>query len=165
MDLETILISGVVGAITSAITAYFTSKLKVSEEREKWSRDLSQKYAEVLQTDPNIAKNLAKQFGIALLVSRKTLTTAETGHGKYFLLPNSRIIVGRSPDCEIFLDDPVISGRQAAFSADRTNVFVESMGGTNPILVNGNVVQGRVRLRNGDEVLIGATNFEVILLN
>jgi hypothetical protein len=35
MDASTVLVSAVVGVITSAITAYFTSKLKVSEEREK----------------------------------------------------------------------------------------------------------------------------------
>jgi hypothetical protein len=41
MDLATVIVSAAVGAATSAVTAFFTSKLKISEEREKWFRDFA----------------------------------------------------------------------------------------------------------------------------
>ena len=68
MDVETVVVSGVVGIVTSAITAYFTSKLKVSEERDNWYRDLANKYAEAAETNPAVAAKLSKQFAIALII-------------------------------------------------------------------------------------------------
>jgi len=65
MDLSTVLVSAVVGAVTSAITAYFTSKLKISEEREKWVRDFASKYAESLAANPAVAANMLKQLAVA----------------------------------------------------------------------------------------------------
>jgi pSer/pThr/pTyr-binding forkhead associated (FHA) protein len=164
VDIATVLVSGVVGAVTSAVTAYFTSKLKVSEERKKWFRELSQKYAEALATNPGIAANMARQFGIALVVLRSQDPSDSGPHAKFFLLPNSRQVVGRSRDCDILLDDPAISGHHAAFSADGIDVYIETMGARNPTLVNGKAVEGRIRLHSGDHVTIGKTRFELIML-
>lgn len=165
MDIATVLISGAVGAVTSAITAYFTSKMKVSEEREKWSRELTQKYAEALATSPGVAANMARQYGIAVLVMRSRVTTDARSEGKYFIMPNSRHVVGRAPDCDINLDDPAISHHQVAFSADSSDVYVETMGARNPILINGKEIEGRVRLGSGDHVTVGKMRFEVLLLS
>ena len=164
MDIATVLISGVVGAVTSAITAYFTSKLKVSEEREKWSREVSQKYAEALATNPGVAAHMARQFGIALVVLKPPQSPEEKARGKFFILPNSRQVVGRASDCDIVLDVVAMSGHQAAFSADSTTVYIETLGAKNPTLVNGKVVEGHAHLRSGDEVTIGRTHFVLIML-
>jgi hypothetical protein len=117
VDLATVLVSGAVGAVTSAITAYFTSRLKISEERRTWSRELAQKYAEASATNPEVALKIARQFGIALIVTSPLDEAAYTPKGKYFLLPNARLLVGRSANCDIKLDDPRISLQQAAYSA------------------------------------------------
>jgi hypothetical protein len=109
MDLATVLISGAVGAVTSAVTAYFTSRLKISEERRKWSRELAQKYAEAAATNPDVALKIARQFGIALIVTSPLDELEYTPKGKYFLLPNARLLVGRSANCDIQLNDPLIS--------------------------------------------------------
>lgn len=164
MDITTVLVSAVVGAITSAITAYFTSKLKVAEEREKWSRDLSQKYAEALQTNPAVAANLAKQFAIALLIANEPQHSKE-GRRKVFVLPNSRLVVGRGPECDISVADDGLSRGHAAFSTDGTHIFVEPMGARGGIFVNGTIALGRVLLHNGDTVSMSKTSFEVLLLS
>jgi pSer/pThr/pTyr-binding forkhead associated (FHA) protein len=164
VDIVTVLISGAVGAITSAITAYFTSKLKVSEERQKWSRELSQRYAEALATNPGIAANMARQFGIALVVQRSPYPSDPKVQTKFYLLPNSRLVVGRHPSSDICLSDPKVSRSHAAFYADDTAVYIESMGAKHPVLVNGEAVSSRVRIRSGDQITIGATRFELIML-
>ena len=164
MDITTVLVSAVVGAVTSAVTAYFTSKLKVSEEREKWSRDLSQKYAEALQTNPAVAANLAKQFAIALLIANEPQHSKE-GRQKIFVLPNSRLVVGRGPESDIVVIDDRVSRRHAAFSTDGAHIFIESMGGRAGIFVNGDSALGRVLLHNGDTVSMGNTSFEVLMLS
>ena len=164
MDIATVLISGAVGAVTSAITAYFTSKLKVSEERQKWSRELSQRYAEALATNPGIAANMARQFGIALVVQRSPYPPDQDAQTKFYLLPNSRLVVGRLPSSDIRLTDPQVSRNHAAFSADANTVYIETMGARHPVLVNGEAVTSRVRIRSGDQITIGTTRFELIML-
>jgi hypothetical protein len=164
VDLATVLISGAVGAVTSAITAYFTSNLKVKEEREKWSRELAQRHAEALTTNPQLAANMARQFAIALLVIRSRNPAGPRASGKFFLMPNTRQVVGRHADCEISLQDQAMSLHHSAFSADSTDVYVETMGAPNPTMLNGEPVTGRVRLRSGDLVTIGVTRFEVVML-
>jgi pSer/pThr/pTyr-binding forkhead associated (FHA) protein len=166
MDAPTVLVSAVVGAITSAITAYLTSKLKVSEEREKWARELSQKYAEALEVNPGFAANLAKQFAIALIiVNDASLDNPEEGRGKIFVPPNSRLIVGRSPECDICIHDTMLSRRHAAFFADKAHIFIETMGAQAGVSVNGEPVDGRVRLRTRDVVSMGHARFEILSLS
>jgi pSer/pThr/pTyr-binding forkhead associated (FHA) protein len=163
VDLATVLISGAVGAVTSAITAYLTSRLKITEEGRKWSRELSQKYAEALATNPDVALKIARQFGIALIVTSPLDQDEYTPKGKYFLLPNARLLVGRSPNCDIQLDDRLISLQQAAYSADSEHVYLENMMATHPTMVNGKPVNGRVRLRSGDLVTMGRTRFDLVM--
>jgi len=164
MDITTVLVSAAVGVVASAITAYFTSKLKVSAEREKWSRDLSQKYAEALPTNPAVAANLAKQFAIALLIANEPQPSQE-GRQKIFVLPNSRLVVGRDPECDIRVIDDALSRRHAAFSTDGAHIFIEPMGAKGLILVNGDFALERILLHNGDTVSMGNTSFEVLLLS
>jgi pSer/pThr/pTyr-binding forkhead associated (FHA) protein len=166
MDTPTVLISAAAGVITSAITAYFTSKLKISEEREKWARDVSQKYAEAQQTNPAVAASLAKQFAIALLIVDELEHPGGRGRQKIFVPPNSRLVVGRAPGSDIVVEDGMLSSHHAAFLTDQTHIFVESLGAKAGVFVNNGVrVDGRVSLRAGDEVTMGNTRFEVLLLS
>jgi pSer/pThr/pTyr-binding forkhead associated (FHA) protein len=90
----------------------------------------------------------------------------ERGRQKVFVLPNSRLVVGRGPECDIVIHDAAASRRQAAFSTDKTHLFVETMGARTLIQVNGALMlEDRVLLRNGDFVTMGATRFEVVLLS
>ena len=77
MTIETIIISALVGIITSAITAYITIGLRMREEKEKWRREFALKYAEAQATDSTRAERMAVQFGVGVLKYR-TVGVAET---------------------------------------------------------------------------------------
>lgn len=65
------------------------------------------------------------------------------------------LIVGRDPGCDISEhNDPLMSRRHAAFSADAKNAVVKDLGSRNGILVNGSKTS-QALLRNGDVVQIG----------
>ena len=65
------------------------------------------------------------------------------------------LIVGRDPACDISeQNDPLMSRRHAAFSADAKNAIVRDLGSRNGILVNGTKVP-EAQLRHGDVVQIG----------
>lgn len=65
------------------------------------------------------------------------------------------LIVGRDPGCDISEhNDPLMSRRHAAFSADAKHAVVKDLGSRNGILVNGTKI-AEAQLRNGDVVQIG----------
>jgi pSer/pThr/pTyr-binding forkhead associated (FHA) protein len=104
---------------------------------------------------------LAVQFAIALLIVQGP---DEESRQKYICVPNSRTVAGRSGDAHIKVNDTKFSRQQVAFYADSKNLFVENISSRHPIFVNGDALEDRVRLKNGDEVSVGGTRFTVRML-
>jgi pSer/pThr/pTyr-binding forkhead associated (FHA) protein len=73
----------------------------------------------------------------------------------YYELEQSETVVGRSENCDIQLDDPYVSRRQARITQDGDRARIENLG-RNPVLVNGEVTERSVLL-NGDMILLGRT--------
>ncbi len=74
--------------------------------------------------------------------------------GETFPLERERIVVGRSPECEVFLDDVTVSRRHAVLSRDEDGYTIEDQGSLNGTYVNRRRVE-RAKLDDGDEVQIG----------
>jgi pSer/pThr/pTyr-binding forkhead associated (FHA) protein len=72
---------------------------------------------------------------------------------QYPLEPGSTI--GRE-GCDIVLSDPDVSRRHAAIQVVGTEVSIEDLGSTNGTYVNGQRIDSRHRLGDGDEVQIGS---------
>jgi hypothetical protein len=76
------------------------------------------------------------------------------GAGKRTVLSGSRILLGRSRDCDIQLDDPNTSRRHAEVRREGDAWVVADLGSTNGIKVNGSRV-AEAELHPGDEVTLG----------
>ena len=74
--------------------------------------------------------------------------------GETFPLASERIAVGRSPDCEVFLDDVTVSRRHAVLVRADNGFTIEDQGSLNGTYVNRRRVE-RAKLEDGDEVQIG----------
>lgn len=86
-------------------------------------------------------------------MSRRLIVTGGTRDRELVLVDS--LIVGRDPACDISEhNDPLMSRRHAAFSADNKHAIVRDLGSRNGILVNGTKVP-EAQLRNGDVVQIG----------
>ena len=86
-------------------------------------------------------------------MSRRLIVTG--GSQKRELVLVDTLIVGRDPACDISEhNDPLMSRRHAAFSADARHAMVKDLGSRNGILVNGTKIP-EAQLRNGDVVQIG----------
>lgn len=168
MDIGTVLLSAGVAVITSAVTAYLTSKLTISEEHEKWGSERAVKYAEGVDTKPAFAQNLAKQVAVGYLVidEPKGVPISAEGRRKVFIPPNCRLVVGRcTPPADISVRDECVSMRHAAISSDNAHVSVEDLDAKNGTWVNLNRVETTcVRLNDGDVVRIGSTRLRLYLL-
>jgi predicted component of type VI protein secretion system len=70
-------------------------------------------------------------------------------------LPLGDFIVGRSTECQLSLDDPLVSRRHAVLRVRRDGVSVQDLGSRNGVLVNGVKITGERELSTGDKVSIG----------
>ena len=74
--------------------------------------------------------------------------------GEVFQLEGARTSVGRSPDCDIFLDDVTVSRNHAVLVERDGHFFIEDQGSLNGTFVNRRRIDNQV-LENGDELQIG----------
>jgi len=63
-------------------------------------------------------------------------------------------VVGRSTECQLSLDDPLVSRRHGVLKVRRDGVSVADLGSRNGVLVNGTKITGE--LAAGDKVSIGS---------
>jgi DNA-binding winged helix-turn-helix (wHTH) protein len=75
--------------------------------------------------------------------------------GRTYAMPDGESMVGRDPDCRIWLDSPKVSRRHARVVVRSDQVTIEDLGAKNGTLVGGRPVAGPVRLRSGDEISVG----------
>jgi uncharacterized Zn finger protein (UPF0148 family) len=73
-----------------------------------------------------------------------------------FDLPPGETLVGRSPDCHITIEDPLISRQHARIVVTSQEATLEDLGSRNGSKVNGRPVVGRQVLSDGDRVRFGA---------
>jgi len=74
--------------------------------------------------------------------------------GETFHPEGERTTIGRSPDCEIFLDDVTVSRKHAVLVERGGRWFVEDQGSLNGTFVNRRRVES-AELSDGDELQIG----------
>jgi pSer/pThr/pTyr-binding forkhead associated (FHA) protein len=74
--------------------------------------------------------------------------------GEHFLLESDMTTVGRSPDCDVFLDDVTVSRRHAQVLRRDGQFVIEDKGSLNGTFVNRRRIESGA-LEDGDEVQIG----------
>ena len=84
----------------------------------------------------------------------KLITTSSTGEKKEYLLTNETTTIGRKPGNDIPIDNLSVSGRHAQVITILEDSFLEDLGSTNGIYVNGKLVKKHA-LENGDNITLG----------
>jgi hypothetical protein len=79
------------------------------------------------------------------------------GGGRRNVLSGSRVVVGRSREADLVLEDPNVSRRHAELRREDGGWQIVDLGSTNGIKVNGRRVS-EAALRPGDQVTIGVTD-------
>ena len=74
--------------------------------------------------------------------------------GESFALGSEHTSIGRSPDCDVFLDDVTVSRRHAVIVADVGGARIEDRGSLNGTYVNRQRIDS-AQLVDGDEIQIG----------
>jgi pSer/pThr/pTyr-binding forkhead associated (FHA) protein len=71
-------------------------------------------------------------------------------------------VIGRSPKCQIVVDDPLVSRLHARLVVHRGAVTVEDMKSANGVLVNGEKLLRPRVLTSGDRILVGGQSFVLL---
>jgi hypothetical protein len=74
--------------------------------------------------------------------------------GETFPIAGQRTSIGRSPECDIFLDDVTVSRKHAVLIEREGALNIEDQGSLNGIFVNRRRIES-ARLEDGDELQIG----------
>ncbi len=93
--------------------------------------------------------------------SGPALTVRHTG--QEFPLTQAPVTIGRQPDCTVVLADPQVSRQHAAISYQAGRYIVQDMGSANGTYVNDRRVAAPQALRDGDQLRLGNTIFDVRL--
>ena len=81
--------------------------------------------------------------------------------GRTFELRPGEVLIGRSSNCHLVLDDGLVSRRHAQIVVTEENAIVEDFGSANGVFVNGKRVSGSQALKGGDQLLVGTQQFAV----
>jgi pSer/pThr/pTyr-binding forkhead associated (FHA) protein len=83
-------------------------------------------------------------------------------------LDKPKLTIGRSSDCDIFIDDAVVSTEHAVIekvenpdSGTQIDYYIHDLASTNGTLVNGEAVT-RQKLSHNDVIRVGWVNFKFI---
>ena len=66
-------------------------------------------------------------------------------------------VIGRASDCEIHVEDPLVSRRHARVIGSEVGTALEDLGSSNGVYVNGRRSAGVTPLHPGDVVQLGST--------
>lgn len=75
--------------------------------------------------------------------------------GEFFPLTQPTTSIGRSPECDIFLDDITVSRAHAEVRESPGGVVLHDLGSTNGTYVNRRLIDGPEVITDGDEVQVG----------
>lgn len=70
-------------------------------------------------------------------------------------LPQGDTLVGRSANCQVTLDDPLVSREHARIRIQGSDAIVEDLGSRNGVQVGGQPIARTAALSNGDRIRIG----------
>jgi len=76
--------------------------------------------------------------------------------GRAIPLTGDRVVLGRSRECDIRVEDANVSRRHAEVTRDGDDFWVVDLGSTNGTELNGGRIE-RTRLADGDTIVIGST--------
>jgi predicted component of type VI protein secretion system len=82
--------------------------------------------------------------------------------GETFMPAGPRTLIGRAPDCDVFLDDVTVSRRHAELDRDGETFTIRDLGSLNGTFVNRRRIES-ITLEDDDELQIGKYRMTFLL--
>jgi len=109
--------------------------------------------------DPKYIRTIHR-FGYAFGATKSGLAAGSRiyvlcAKGKSFAIPIGAHIIGRDPNCQVWIDSDAISRRHARITIRDGHASIEDLGSKNGTMVGGRRVSEPVELHDGDRVELG----------
>jgi hypothetical protein len=72
-----------------------------------------------------------------------------------FDLPRGATLIGRSSDCHVTIEDPLVSRQHARIVIDGDDATLQDLGSRNGVKLNGGPIRGPTKLKDGDRLRVG----------
>lgn len=84
--------------------------------------------------------------------------------GKQYAITQTDLVIGRSIECQVYIDDKSLSRSHAKFAVVGPEVSIIDLGSTNKTIVNGEVLPplAAYRLKNNDQIKTGNVIFKFL---
>jgi predicted component of type VI protein secretion system len=79
-----------------------------------------------------------------------------------FELGLGEFAIGRSPECQLSLDDPLVSRKHALLVVSPESVLIKDLGSRNGVVVNGTKIDTSRVLLDGDRIVIGSQELTIM---
>ena len=78
-------------------------------------------------------------------------------NGKRMVLQPPKVVLGRSRDCDIVVDDPNVSRQHAEIDRSGEGWIIQDLGSTNGVVLNGRRIRTAQPLHPGDRIELGTS--------
>lgn len=82
-----------------------------------------------------------------------------------FDLVGAEVVIGRSPECQITIEDPLVSRQHARIAVRSDTAFVMDLGSRNGVRVNGELIRGDTPLKHNDRVRLGTQDLVFLVVD
>src|SRR5689334_16865754 len=79
-----------------------------------------------------------------------------------FELGQGEFVIGRSAECQLALDDPLVSRKHALLIVGAESVVIKDLGSRNGVVVNGTKIDTSRILLDGDRIVIGSQEMTLV---
>ncbi len=94
-------------------------------------------------------------------IGPRLVCTSASGESKIFPLKETKLVIGRSVEADLNLQDPLVSRKHCVIEKRKNEFLVRNVSTTNPLLLN-EVAIAEKRLYSGDQLKIGNTTLAFI---
>src|SRR5258708_550533 len=134
------------GGLANVVRYSGGSRCATSRSRLSRSASLACAFARAIDTNPPSRGWPVARYRLRFLLQE-------------FDLPRGITIIGRSLDCHLTIEDPLVSRQHARIVIDDAGAYVEDMGSRNGVRVDGATIRGPTQLIDGMRIRIGTQDF------
>jgi pSer/pThr/pTyr-binding forkhead associated (FHA) protein len=80
-------------------------------------------------------------------------------------LNGPEVVIGRSPDCQITIEDPLVSRQHARIRIDESGATVVDLGSRNGVRINGTLIRGEAPLAHNDRLRLGTQDLVFLVMD
>ncbi len=80
-------------------------------------------------------------------------------------LQGPQVVIGRSPECQITIEDPLVSRQHARIFIDAQGARVVDLGSRNGVRINGVLIRGEAPLKHNDRLRLGTQDLVFLVLD